>query len=649
MSLASRFSPSLVTRLAVTLAVVGLLPVGLLAFRLIGVNERAMSDQVESTHSLFSRNAAEQVNAFVSTQVLLAQSLAGNSVLADPRSPGAQTLLSETLRAWSKLDVLAIAVVDREGEQALLVQIADTAIRERVAEVLGAAPEKEILGFPGSPYPLLRVSADLPGKIGFVWVVADGRALADALESYEYGQGRVKVTLTTGEGTDLIGSSEGFPEAMLKEARTLWLQGAHPDFEHPTEGGRWLGSYFPVPGTDWIVLSRQPLEIAHSVARAMKRQAWVAVGLVALAVALLSTLAYISVVKPMRELARAQRRLAGLGTGAGQGNEIDQLKASFEALERRLREQGQLDEVFLGRYQVLDVLGTGAMGTVFLGRDPKLERKLAIKTVRLGREAGRKKKKELLDRLLQEAVMTARLNHPNIVAVYDVQDSDDAAFLAMEFIDGTNLEQLVWQQGSLEPDQVVFLGAAVARGLAAAHAHGLVHRDVKPANILLGKDGSIKVTDFGIAEALSTVAPQSDVVFGTPGYLPPEALRGERYDATGDLFSLGAVLYFCLTGRRAFEGKTLKDIIRKTLFGTIERPSTTVTGVPTELDELVMRLLASKPARRPSDAAAVAEQLETLSRELGARWQLAEEAFLAERSVESEAAYLPTTRVGAQG
>ncbi|MDH3744076.1 MAG: serine/threonine protein kinase [Acidobacteriota bacterium] len=639
----SRFSPSLVTRLTAAFAALGLLPVGLLAYRLIDVNKAAMSEQVESTQALFSRNAAEQVTAFVNTQMLLAQSLAGNAVLADPRSPAAQTLLSETLRAWTRLGVLAIAMVDTEGRQALLVQIRDEATRKRVTPVLQAGPGQEVLGFPGSPFPLLRVSADLPGEIGFVWVVADGQALFDALDFYEYGQGSMKVALTTREGTDLVGSSKGFPPELIEKARTLWLQGTELAIEPSTEGEKWLGSYAPVAGTDWLVLSRQPSRIAYQVARDMTRQAWVAVALVGLAVTMLSALAYISVVKPMRELAGAQRRLAGLSPKAGGGSEIDQLKNSFEALERRMKEQGQLDEVFLGRYQVLDVLGTGAMGTVFLGRDPKLERKLAIKTVRLGRGSGAEKQKDLLERLLQEATITAQFNHPNIVSVYDVQDSGDAAFVAMEFVDGTNLEQLVWKQGRLSPDQVVFLGAAVARGLEAAHTHDLVHRDVKPANILLGRDGSIKVTDFGIAEILSSVAPAGDVVFGTPGYLPPEALRGERYEANGDLFSLGAVLYFCLTGSRAFEGKTLKEVVRKTLFGIVERPSASTPDIPARLDSLVMDLLSTRPGDRPASATRVAEELEAISQQLGAHWQLSEEVFLSEGTSESEAAYLPTT------
>ena len=369
------------------------------------------------------------------------------------------------------------------------------------------------------------------------------------------------------------------------------------DFVSQLDGRQFIGAWATGPQAGWAVLSRQPLAVAQRVERRMWRQSWWAVGGALALIVLASVFAYLSVVRPIRQVAAAQRRLAGLPAGGGGGNEIGQLRAAFAALERRISDQERLDEVFLGRYQVSDVIGSGAMGTVFKGWDPKLKRPVALKTVRLDTKLKGKQRQELVERLLSEAVTVARFNHPNIVGVFDVEDHPEGAYVAMELVDGNSLEQSIWRGRRMPPAQVVPLGAAIARALAAAHQHGIVHRDIKPANVLLGIDGSIKVTDFGISELLSSLAPSEDVVFGTPGFVPPETLRGKGYDQAGDLFSMGAVLYTCLVGRPPFDGKSVKEVIRRTLFGVVEPPGKLVPDVPPELDELIMALLSREPGQ----------------------------------------------------
>ena len=287
------------------------------------------------------------------------------------------------------------------------------------------------------------------------------------------------------------------------------------------------------------------------------------------------------------------------------------------------------------------------MGTVFRGWDPKLKRPVALKTVRLDTKLKGRQRQELVQRLLSEAVTVARFNHPNIVAVFDVEDHPEGAYVAMELVDGDSLELVIWRGNRMPAAQVVPLGAAIAKALEAAHQHGIVHRDVKPANVLLGRDGSIKVTDFGISELLSSLAPSEDLVFGTPGFVPPETLRGKAYDQAGDLWSLGAVLYTCVVGRPPFDGKSVKEVIRRTLFGVVEPPGKLVQDVPPELDELIMALLSREPQQRPSDAARVAEQLEQLARRHGFRWQTPQTAGDPASSDESqqESRWLPTTRL----
>jgi serine/threonine-protein kinase len=246
-----------------------------------------------------------------------------------------------------------------------------------------------------------------------------------------------------------------------------------------------------------------------------------------------------------------------------------------------------------------------------------------LKTVRLADDVAAERRPEMHTSLVQEALTVARLNHPNIVSVYDFEESGDAAFVAMELVDGLSLERLLLKHGRLKAEQTVPLGAAVARGLAAAHGQGIVHRDVKPANVLLGRDGSIKVADFGIADLVSRNRVVGVSVFGTPGYLAPEVLLGTPYGAAADLFALGVLLYECLTGGPPFDGWESAAVVRSTLFETIRPPRSRVKGVPAQLDSLVLHLLEKDPALRPADAAAVAAELERMAAHLGVRWDFA--------------------------
>ncbi len=664
--LARLLAPSLLVRVALALALVGLLPMAVTAYRLIGINESAMDEQVLSTHTLAARTAAERVDAFLATRIALARGLAANPALAEPRSPEAAELLVQNLQAWAPLaelpdgvtdrrdlprglEVLAIAVVAESGEQVILAQLKDERERRRVAAALADVGEAEIELTAGDPYPTVRVSAPLPAVRATLWLVVDGADLLEALETDELGE-EAELVLASRDGEVLAGPRIELPPRLVEDARSGRFQGTRPGLTPAAGGEELIGAHAPVDNAPWTVLSLQPSRVARRVARRMSREAGLAVALASLLVAALCAAAWATVVRPIRQLASAQRRLAGVGARARSGSEIDQLKASFEALEQRLKDRQALDQVFLGRYQILEVVGSGAMGTVFKGRDPKLQRPVALKTIRLDAKIGGDRRAELISRLLQEAVTVAKFNHPNIVAVYDVEDRPEAAFVAMEFVDGVSLERLLWSSGRLPPPQVMTLGAGIAAGLAAAHEHGLVHRDVKPANILLGRGGSIKVTDFGIAELLSSMSPTQDVVFGTPGYLPPETLQGHGYDRSGDLFSLGAILYFCLTGRRPFEGRTAREVIRKTMFSAVAPPRDLAPSIPPELESLVLELLAANRTRRPADAAAVSARLEGMASRAGATWSPPEGAFDAggEREAEEETGggrFVATTRV----
>ena len=289
-------------------------------------------------------------------------------------------------------------------------------------------------------------------------------------------------------------------------------------------------------------------------------------------------------------------------------------------LAKTLNEGRVVGQVYLGRYQAIEVIGEGAMGLVFRGWDPRLKRPVALKTLRLERLVGEEDRGEKITRLLEEASTTARINHPNIVSIFDADAGPDIAFMAMEFVDGTTLARYLKNNGRLEPEDAVLMALGVARGLAAAHENHIVHHDVKPGNVLLGRDGSIKVSDFGVAHLVHSLVRPGEKVFGTVGYLPPETLHGEGYDERGDLFALGAILYECVTGRRAFGGPNIPLRIYKTVSERVTPISDFVAGVPAELERLILELLRKDPKERSASAAEVVQRLEVMV-ERERRWE----------------------------
>lgn len=622
-------------RVLLALGAVGLLPLAIVSFGLADLNREAIEEQVLRTHALAANTAAERVGSFLAVRRSLAEGMAGNPALAEPTGSEAQELLRQNLGAWADLGVLAIAIVDREGREGLRAQIkgADRGRVDRAlaaggsgaADGAGAREPIPVMNPPGAPTVVL--TAPLPNaqgadahSLGAVRLVCDGAALVDIAQPNEMGDeadlliiDRSRQPIVT-SGTPL----SAFPKELVENALSGKLGGAHRFRD--ASGETILGAFAPVPRSSWSVLSRQPARVADAVAHRLRRRALYAIGAALALIAALGALAWWTVIKPLRDLVRAQRRLAR-GGALADGDEIAELKNAFSLLERSVSDREALAQVFLGRYQVIELLGSGAMGSVFRGWDPRLERAVALKTVRLGDLPSSESRAKQLHTLRREAITVARLNHPNIVAVYDVEDAVEAAFIAMELVDGASLESLFWSRGKLSAEEVIPLGAAIARGLAAAHEREILHRDVKPANLLLGRDGAIKITDFGISELASISKRGGASIFGTPGYIPPETLRGDGYGPKGDLFALGVVLYHALVGKRPFAGGTVRDVVRATLTDQPVPPSQRVQGLPEALDALVLALLAREPDDRPESAAAVAATLEGLAAELRLRWR----------------------------
>ena len=268
----------------------------------------------------------------------------------------------------------------------------------------------------------------------------------------------------------------------------------------------------------------------------------------------------------------------------------------------------------VGRYRILDFLGAGAMGEVYLAEDPHIERKLAIKTVRLvGRpqEVDDRKK-----RLLREARAAGRLLHPNVVTLFDAGEAEGLLYLAFEFVEGTDLASCL-EKGALSLREVLRIVHQAADALHYAHGQGIVHRDIKPSNILLDPRGRVKVADFGIAKMAgqSTELTMAGSVMGSPQYLSPEQIRGEDLDGRSDIFSLGVVLYELLSGNRPFSGETITTLVYQILHKEPPRISD-LRAVPPRLEALLGRMLAKDRDERLATAAEVAGELAAIETEL---------------------------------
>jgi serine/threonine-protein kinase len=263
----------------------------------------------------------------------------------------------------------------------------------------------------------------------------------------------------------------------------------------------------------------------------------------------------------------------------------------------------------LGRYEILEELGQGAMGRVYRARDPLIDRSVAIKTIPI--EALQREGRGVEARFLREAQSAGRLSHPNIVTIYDVGEADGSAYIAMEFLTGTTLRE-VMDKGPMPLDLALETAQQMTDALAFAHAHGVIHRDVKPANVMIsGSQGRIKLTDFGIAHLANSDHTQAGEMIGSPRYMSPEQALGRELDGRSDMFSLGAVLYEMLTGHYAFDGDNLPMIVYRVIHDTPAAAASLRPNLPPALCQLLDRLLSKDPATRP-DAPATSEMLAAL-------------------------------------
>ncbi len=270
----------------------------------------------------------------------------------------------------------------------------------------------------------------------------------------------------------------------------------------------------------------------------------------------------------------------------------------------------------IGRYEILETLGKGAMGVVYLARDSIIDRRVALKTLRLDIDpdfAG-----EFRERFFREARAAGRLNHTGIVTIHDVGECPDTGlvYIAMEYIKGQDLKQMLGADRRLHPAEAARIVAEVALALDYAHNLGVVHRDIKPANIILTTDGSPKVMDFGVARLESSNLTVDGQFIGTPNFMSPEQITGNTVDGRSDLFSLGVVLFNLLTGTRPFQGANMHEVTLKIAQEACPIPSTLVPGLPAAFNPIVLKCLEKDPDRRFQTGAQLAEVLGALARAL---------------------------------
>jgi serine/threonine-protein kinase len=268
----------------------------------------------------------------------------------------------------------------------------------------------------------------------------------------------------------------------------------------------------------------------------------------------------------------------------------------------------------IGKYDILSILGKGAMGIVYKALDPDIDRKVAIKTIRFDLASEETDNEEIMQRFMREAQAAGKLTHPNIITIFDVGREEDLTYIVMQFIEGPSLQRLIAQGEKFSIPEVVKLMEQVCNGLDYAHQNGIVHRDIKPGNILLDNNKRAYICDFGVARVDTSTLTQSGTAVGTPSYMSPEQVMGKKIDKRSDIFSIGCILYEFLTGRRPFEAESITTVIYKIINEEPPAISEIKKGLPAGFEKIINRALAKDPNERYQNCKQLVEDLRNLDK-----------------------------------
>jgi serine/threonine-protein kinase len=272
----------------------------------------------------------------------------------------------------------------------------------------------------------------------------------------------------------------------------------------------------------------------------------------------------------------------------------------------------------LGRYEIMKELGRGAMGIVYLGKDPKINRQVAIKTLRFEDEVSEEQMKTTKNRFFREAESAGNLTHPNIIRIFDAGEDQEVAYIAMELLDGHDLKTNCEKPNLFSVRRVVGVITQIAEALDYAHKQGVVHRDIKPANIMLLKDGTLRITDFGIARIQANSKTATGAVLGTPAYMSPEQINGGKVDGRADIFSLGVMFFELLTGEKPFQADTIAALLYR--IANVEHPNPREynSTIPQSIVKVLNRALAKDLDKRYQTAGEMAVDLRACQKDLDA-------------------------------
>jgi CHASE2 domain-containing sensor protein/tRNA A-37 threonylcarbamoyl transferase component Bud32 len=282
-----------------------------------------------------------------------------------------------------------------------------------------------------------------------------------------------------------------------------------------------------------------------------------------------------------------------------------------------MNDDGTVEKPMLGRYQVEKELGQGAMGVVYLGLDPKINRQVAIKTMALSNEFDESELADVKERFFREAESAGRLNHPGIVSIYDAGEESDLAYIAMELLKGYDLDRHIKKDELLPISQVLKIGIECAEALDYAHSQQVVHRDIKPSNMMYDPDtGSVKITDFGIARITDSSKTRTGTVLGTPNYMSPEQCMGKKVDGRADLFSLGVVLYQMCSGELPFKGESMATLMYSIVNDPAVDIGTVKPDIPGPMRKVIHNAIGKKPEKRYQSGKKLSAHLKVCSERL---------------------------------